>query len=271
MTLVAAINSNSIVQLAANIVKTVDPSCFQPLVCIAPIESRESTNLHLVAITASGVRLYFTTWNWRSFNEATPSTRPVTLQLVQVRLPPGYADSAPLQRPQQVHSALYSHGTTLLATTTASDNDVVWSLSNSLFPAAEQLSETQNTLELEGKTWALAEVTPMPKRVIEASVFAPPAPESPLIVTQHSQGPRKFIFLTTQCCHVITHLRPVDILRQLLLDASELDSTAIREFFQILGGDEVCATALIVACSTSSQESHQLTDWAAQAFFFTRW
>jgi hypothetical protein len=70
----------------------------------------------------------------------------VTLQLVQVRLPPGYAANASPQRSQQVHSALYSHGTTLLASTTISDKNVVWTLSNSLFPAPQQLSETQKTL-----------------------------------------------------------------------------------------------------------------------------
>jgi nuclear pore complex protein Nup155 len=128
------------------------------------------------------------------------------------------------------------------------------------------LSETQNTLGLDGKTWALAEVTPSPKRAIESSLFAPPAPEPPLIVTQHSLGPRKFIFLTTQCCHVVTQLRPVDILRQLLFDASGPDSTAVRAFFQVLREDQACATALILACSTSIQDS-QLADWAARAFF----
>ena len=263
MSRVAAINISSIVQSAANIARTVNRSCFKPLVCSAPIES---TNLHLVAITASGVRLYYSTLNWRSFNEATPSTRPVTLQLVQVRLPPGYAAKASPQRPQRVHSALYSHGTTFLATSTASDNDVGWTLPNSLFPAAQQLSETQNTLGLDGKTWALAEVTPSPKRAIESSLFAPPAPDPPLIVTQYSLGPRKFIFLTTQCCHVVTQLRPVDILRQLLFDASGTDSTAVRAFFQVLREDQACATALILACSTSIQDS-QLADWAARAFF----
>ncbi len=105
MTRVAAINTSTIVQSAANIALVVGGS-IQPLVCIAPVESRESTNLHLVAITASDVRLYFSTLPWRSFNEATPSSHSVTLQLVQVRLPPGYAANASPQRPQQVHSAL---------------------------------------------------------------------------------------------------------------------------------------------------------------------
>jgi hypothetical protein len=83
---------------------------------IAPIES---TNLHLVAITASfASRLYFSTLNRRTFNEATPPTRPVTLQLASSTRP-----TLPLNGPSKF----------------------IRSLSNSLFPAAQQLSETQNT------------------------------------------------------------------------------------------------------------------------------
>ena len=120
---------------------------------------------------------------------------------------------------------------------------------------------------LDGKTWALAEVTPSSKRAIES--LAPPAPEPPLIVTQHSVGPRKFIFLTTQCSHVVTQLRPVDILRQLLFDASGPDSTAVRAFFQVLREDQVCATSLILACSISIQDSADRL--GSQVFLPPRW
>jgi nuclear pore complex protein Nup155 len=74
MSRVAFINISNIVKSATNIARTVNRFCFKPSVCIAPIGSTESTNLHLVAITASGVRLYFSTLNWCSFNEATRST-----------------------------------------------------------------------------------------------------------------------------------------------------------------------------------------------------
>ena len=143
----------------------------------------------------------------------------------------GYAANASPQRPHQVHAALYSRGTVFLATSTASDNDVVWTLSNALFPATSQLSETQNTLGLDGKTWALSEV---PTASALHPSHMPPAPEPPLIVTQHKSAPRKFVFLTPQCCHVVTQLRPVDILRQLLIDAGGPDSTAVRAFFQVI-------------------------------------
>lgn len=176
--------------------------------------------------------MYFTTLQWRTINDGTPSSRPTTLQLYQVRLPPGYSANAPPQRPQNVHSALYSKGTTFLATATPSENDVVWTLSGALFPSSQQLSETQNTVSLDGKTWALAEVPSWARRR-EFVPGLPPAPEPPLVVTQHAVPPRQFIFLTTQCCHVITQLRPVDILRQLLLDASGPKSPAVKMFFQV--------------------------------------
>ena len=199
------------------------------------------------------------------FVSATPSTRPATLHLVQVRLPPGYAANAPPQRPNQVHSALYSRGVLFLAASSASDNDVVWTLSNALFPATQQLCETQSTFGLDGKTWALSEVT-IKKSSSTGPGLPPPAPEPPLIVSQHMLPPRRFVFLTTQCCHVVTQLRPVDILRQLLVDASGPDSTAVRAFFQVLREDQACATALILACSTSVQDS-QVANWAAQALY----
>ena len=52
-----------------------------------------------------GVRLYFTTTTVRA-----PLERPSKLQLVHVRLPPGYAPSATSQRPSQVHAAFYRQG-----------------------------------------------------------------------------------------------------------------------------------------------------------------
>lgn len=184
------------------------------------------------------------------------------------------------------------------------DNDVLWTLSGSLFAAAGQLlSETQSTLVVDGKTWALCEeptAAPLasPSALLTtagggaAAVAAPPAPEPPLLVTQHVTPARKFVLLTTQCCHVITQLRPVDILRQLLVDAGGPESTAIRAFFQVgplffvlsavrrsrfrqssfsffvqvLREDQACATALILACSSSVQDA-QVADWAAQTLF----
>ena len=234
---------------------------------ISALQSCESTNVHLVAVTSSGVRFYLScVSSFKAAAEVTPSARPVTLQLVHVRLPPGFAANAAPQRPHQVHAALYAQGTLLLSTATGSDNDLLWTLSNSLLPATPSLattnlSETQSTIPLDGRTWALCQVpstADLPSKI-------PSAPEPPLVVTQHTIRPKKFIFLTTQCCHVLTQLRPVDLLRQLLLDAGGPDSTSLRAFFQVLRPDQACATALILACADNCVQDSQLVDWATQA------
>ena len=65
---------------------------------------------------------------------------------------------------------------------------------------------------------------------------------------------------------MVTQLRPVDLLRQLLIDASGPDSAGVRAFFQLLRDDQACATALVLACSTSVQDG-QLADWASRAIY----
>ena len=62
-------------------------------------------NLSYFDCSMIGVRFYFTTTTVRA-----PLDRPNKLQLVHVRLPPGYAPSATSQRPSQVHAAFYRQG-----------------------------------------------------------------------------------------------------------------------------------------------------------------
>ena len=85
--------------------RTLDGSNFRPIVSVCAIEAGESQHLNLVAVTQTGVRLYFTT---SSITNVT--SRPYTLQLMHVRLPPGYAANAPSHRPNRVHMAHYKRG-----------------------------------------------------------------------------------------------------------------------------------------------------------------
>lgn len=120
--------------------------------------------------------------------------------------------------------------------------------------------------------------------------------EPPLLVRQHMEPPRKFIFLTAQvydryillhiyiniivrayviyyycvCTHVsiynVNHIllqgaiilmqvRPVDILRQLLLEQRGPDTEAVRAYFQTQSLEQACATCLILATLESSQNA----------------
>lgn len=85
--------------------RTLDGSNFRPLVSVCAIEVDESPHLNLVAVTQTGVRLYFTTGSITNVN-----VRPYTLQLMHVRLPPGFAANAPSSRPNRVRMAHYKCG-----------------------------------------------------------------------------------------------------------------------------------------------------------------
>lgn len=69
------------------------------------IEETESSNIHLMAVSKSGFRLYFSTGTINSSN-----TRPYTLQLVHIRLPPGYNRVIGESKPSNVQHVLYNRG-----------------------------------------------------------------------------------------------------------------------------------------------------------------
>lgn len=69
-----------------------------------------------------------------------------------------------------------------------------------------------------------------------------------------------------QGAQVITQLRPVDLLRQILIESRGPDSEAIKSYFQVQKEEQACATCLILAC-LESQQNIQISEWATRAFF----
>lgn len=72
---------------------------------IKVIEETESLNIHLMVVSKSGFRLYFSTGA-----VSTSNTRPYTLQLVHIRLPPGYNRVIGESKPSSVQHVLYNRG-----------------------------------------------------------------------------------------------------------------------------------------------------------------
>lgn len=69
----------------------------------------------------------------------------------------------------------------------------------------------------------------------------------PLLVTQHQQSPRQLVLLSATGAHVLTFLRPVDQLRQMLEESGGAESNIVKEFFSAMTPTQACATALIIA------------------------
>ncbi|XP_011313670.1 nuclear pore complex protein Nup155 [Fopius arisanus] len=253
---VTSLSQSSLVQNTVHIVKTLDSNNFRPLVSISAITESESIHLNLVAVAATGTRFYFTCTSITN-----PGMRAQCLQLVHVRLPPGYAANAPVMRPRKVQMAHYRKGTLILVC--GGDTETAWCLSNDAYPFTNYLAETQSILPLDSPAWAMAEI--FGESVIHIDKQGAHG-EPPLLVRQHMEPPRKFIFLTAQGAIILVQVRPVDILRQLLLEQRGPDTESVRLYFDSQSPEQACATCLILATLESSQNA-QLSEWATRAFF----
>lgn len=255
---VTSYHEENIANKAASMLRNIDRSRLKPIVHIAPIPTNESQIVHLVAITHSGARLYFTTTAVDRFED-----RPSKLYLIHVRMPPGYAPSARPERPFMVHAAYYRQGTALLCSSPSEENDVLWTISPDIFPFQKTLQESSVITRLDGRVWAVHEV---PESTYPALPSPVPSkwPDPPAIITQHAQPARKFVVLSAQGSYLFTTIRPFEHLRQLLVDSNGPDSETVQAFFRILQVDHACASALVLACSSTDPE---IADWATQAFF----
>ncbi|NWS72090.1 NU155 protein, partial [Crotophaga sulcirostris] len=263
MTRVTSLSQNAIVSAAGSIARTIDRSVFKPIVQIAVIENSESIDCQLLAITHAGVRLYFSTSQFKH-----PAARPSMLTLVHVRLPPGFSASSTVKKPAKVHRALYCKGVLLMAASKNEDNDILWCISHDSFPFQKPMMETQMTTRVDGHSWALSAidefkaqkiVTPLNKDII-------PITDSPVVVQQHMLPPKKFVLLSAQGSFMFHKLRPVDQLRHLLVSNIGGDGEEIERFFKLHQEDQACATCLILACSNAACD-REVSVWATRAFF----
>jgi nuclear pore complex protein Nup155 len=74
------------------------------------------------------------------------------------------------------------------------------------------------------------------------------------------------VLLLVQGAEILLKLRPVDLLRQLLVENRGPEAEAVKLFFEKQKEDQACATSLILACLQSAQNL-QVAEWATRAFF----
>jgi len=260
---VTAVTAATLVQEASKLATTVEANNLRPVIHLAAIPRQEDDNIHLVAVTGGGARLYLST---RSAQENNRAARPYMLRLVHVRLPPGFAPSAPPQKPSKVHTAYYREGLALLAASPAQAADVLWLLWNGSLPVVgPSLMEGQSTVSVDGHTWAMDEVvTPGRLERLYRNSFNGRDPTPSVI--QHCSASRQLVVLSAQGALLVSALRPVDCLRQLLIDCGGPEAEAVKSYFTVQGGEQAAATSLVLATSQAIID-RQVADWAARAFF----
>ena len=69
-----------------------------------------------------------------------------------------------------------------------------------------------------------------------------------------------------QGAEILVKLRPVDLLRQLLVEHRGPEAEAVKLFFEMQKEEQACAICLILACLQSAQNL-QVAEWATRSFF----
>lgn len=244
------------------ICRTVDTTIFKPIVSINPLKSQDCANLHLIAVTESGVRLYFSTVSFHEVQQLNnvpaadrlaENVQPSNLYLQHVRLPPGYTANATSGKPKSVHSSYYSNGTILMASSTQQDQDLLWSLSSEPFPLRSYLAESSTAFPLDGQVWAIAETY---ATNVEGSLNMP---------LKNDRTNTKIVLLTNQGAYVVALVKPMGLLVQLLTACHGPDHDAVKNYFQIQSEAQVCVASLLIACMEAYRGT-EIGMWATQAF-----
>lgn len=250
------VNSKSlsaVVNQASCIARTIDTSNFKPIVGIKALTRNESEDIHLVAVTQAGVRLYFA---------ALGDDRPSSLDLVHVRLPPGFTPSSAVQRPNAVSNIYHNDSSFIMTSPQTENKDFLWILSNDYYVYEDQMMEAFGVNSLEGRVWCIAEETRQP---LVHSSYETRNP--PLIVKQQFEERRKFVLLTSEGVHIFYKQRPIDQLSLLLSENQGPEAPAVRSFFQSTKLTEACLTSLILASSSNLPQEVPLVEWSTLAFF----
>lgn len=108
-------------------------------------------------------------------------------------------------RPRKVQMAHYRRGTVILICAGDTETATAWCLSNDAYPFTNVLVENQSILPLDSSVWAMAEIPEDPVFVVEKQ--ATTQGEPPLLIRQHMESPRKFIFLTAQGAIIMVQVR----------------------------------------------------------------
>ena len=230
------------------------------VIALCPISKEESAQVNFIAVTQSGVRLYFSTiqislcYQQQQNNNLTEQQlKPQHLYLLHVRLPPGYTPNTNVGKPKQVHSAYYNSGSLLMVSTPQQDHDLLWSLSSEPFPLRTFLTESSTLMPVDGQVWAIAEV----KEKTSLSIKYP---------LKEAQTPKKVVLLTSQGAHIVELLKPIDLLQQVLFASHGTQNDAVKVFFEIQSEPHSCANSLLLACMESLRGT-EISMWAKNAFY----
>jgi len=225
------------------------------VVSIAVVPPTSSAAVHLVAITVSGIRLYYTTIPRRSINYVLSSSTdtaggfrrfgPAVLELLHVRLPPSRSkeEDRSMWLAYKVTEAFYTNGACVLA-------DVVDGKDALICTAPDNAAiGKQKKDKLYEQTAILASIKGSPRFICNADVHRDDLQRRSELSTQHVLPRLRLLCLSDQGLHMVSKDRPVDVLRKILRQGPQ-DGKELDGFFQLYGQEQACSCCLVLACAS---------------------
>ncbi|KAJ1970431.1 hypothetical protein H4R35_005867, partial [Dimargaris xerosporica] len=253
----------------------IDPRHFA-LTSLHAIPVSESRNAHLVAVTTTGVRLYFSTLSREQrmyasggFTKVIPP--PSCLDLIHVRIPPAAKATqnqcgGVVGNLANIHSSFYSGGIFLGANGMNDETDAILNLApdagrilhSQSRPTRPLIVEFSAPMAIEGKTWAIAENS-------VPNALGPYRPSSDnTLYTQMLSPSRQFLLLANTGITLLTYQRPVDFLHQLISSPTSSEAQ-LSLFLAHFGADQACAMCLHLICADDWALSSNSPDFTAMA------
>ncbi|CAO0792466.1 unnamed protein product [Mucor circinelloides] len=236
------------------------------------ISKAESKNIHLMAVTTTGHRLYFSHHkdSFRAFgNSSNLPIEPNTLELGHVRSPPptltrNAGELAPtyyqtyydcgmsvsiIPKTEDSSSLRITSVTSAKAATAAAPSAQpqvpTSSISMMAMTSRPTYSETDITLEINERILAVTETN---QQLVGRHYLKENS-------QQLASPPRQFMALSTLSVLFFSKLRPVDILYKIFVKTrEEPDTTLIQSFFERYGQVQSCAMCLSIACSSDERD-----------------
>ena len=243
------------------------------VVYIAVVDRTESQRLHLVALTADGRRVYFSTTSsysvWSSSSSSRLTPRPTDLRAKLVRKCP---EVPSVSGRMKVEYGFYSQGVLLLSHTSdrLAHTELVLSSPDQTQAVGgvvrRDLTEIVDALPVEGVVCAISEV-PVPEALSSAvprhAGAGNPVPGAGIrqdLLLQHVMPPRRYVILSNVGLVEVERLRPVDILGQLLREGNK---ERLLQFFKSHGIAEACAMCLVLGTPVATAESVEAAELAS--------
>lgn len=119
------------------------------------------------------------------------------------------------------------------------------------FPLRPYLAESSTVMPLNGQVWGIAEM-----KSDDSMINSP---------VQNAKTNKKVVLLTNQGVQIVSLVKPMHMLMQLLLACHGPHHDAIKGYFQSQTEVNACATSVLLACMEAFRGA-EIGMWATQAF-----